>query len=53
MKPSKDGSSAELRKLHDTFQHHLRSMKALGQLDFERYITALGESKLDPVAMVE
>ena len=53
VKPSKDGSSAELRQLHDTFQHHLRSMKALGQLDFERFITALGESKLDPVTMVE
>ena len=53
VKPSKDSSSAELRQLHDTFQHHLRSMKALGQLDFERFITALGESKLDPVTMVE
>ena len=57
VRPSKLGSSAELRQLHeqlhDTFQHHLRSMKALGQLDFERFITALGESKLDLVTMVE
>ena len=28
-------------------------MKALGQLDFERFITALGECKFDPVTMVE
>ena len=53
VKPSKDGSSAELRQLHDTLQHHLRSMKVLGQLDFERFITALGESNLNLVAMVE
>lgn len=26
-KPMKDGSSGELRKLHDTFQRHLRSLK--------------------------
>ncbi|KAK2565610.1 hypothetical protein P5673_010738 [Acropora cervicornis] len=51
VKPSKDGSSAELRQLHDTLQHHLRSMKVLGQLDFERFITALGESNLNLVAM--
>ena len=33
-KPMKDGSSGELRKLHDTLQHHLRSLKAMEQLDF-------------------
>ena len=53
VKPSKVSSSAELRQLHDTFQHHLQSMKALGQLGFERFITSLGESKLELVTMVE
>ena len=49
----KDGSSGELRKLHDTLQHHLRSLKAMDQLDFERFMTALGECKLDDLTMVE
>ena len=53
IKPLKDGSSAELRKLHDTLQHHLRSLKAMERLDLERFITALGESKLDDLTMVE
>ena len=30
----KDGSFSELRNLHDTFQHHLRSLKALKKLNF-------------------
>ena len=51
--PVKNGSSMELRQLHDTLQHHLRSLKAMDKLDFERFITALGESKLDPLTMVE
>ena len=49
----KDGSSSELRNLHDTFQHHLRSLKALKKLNFGQFITALGESKLDPTTMIE
>ena len=53
VKTLKDGSSVELRQLYDTFQHHLRSLKALDKLDFDRFMTALGESKLDPVTMVE
>ena len=53
LKPMKDGSSGELRKLHDTLQHHLRSLKAMDQLDFERFMTALGECKLDDLTMVE
>ena len=53
IKPLKDGSSTELRKLHDTLQHHLRSLKAMEKLDFERFMTALGESKLDDLTMVE
>jgi len=52
LKPMKDGSSGELRKLHDTLQHHLRSLKAMDQLDFERFMTALGECKLDDPTMV-
>ena len=53
IKPMKDGSSGELRKLHDTLQHHLRSLKAMQQLDFERFMTALGECKLDSLTIVE
>jgi len=49
----KDGSSGDLRRLHDPLQHHLRSLKAMEQLDFERYMTALGECKLDNLSMVE
>ena len=49
----KDGPPAELRNLHDTFQHHLRSLKALKKLNFSQFITALGETKLDPTTMVE
>lgn len=43
----------ELRQLHDTFQHHLMSLKAMNKLEFERFITALGEWKLDPLTIVE
>ena len=43
IKPMKDGSSGELRKLHNTLQHHLWSLKAMEQLDFERFMTALRE----------
>ena len=53
IKPMKDGSSGELRKLHDTLQHHLRSLKAMEKLDFERFMTALGECKLDNLTIVE
>jgi len=53
IKPMKDGSSGELRKLHDTLQHHLRSLKAMEQLDFERFMTTLGECKLDSLTIVE
>ena len=53
IKPMKDSSSGELRKLHDTLQHHLRSLKAMEQLDFERFMTALGECKLDSLTIVE
>ena len=50
----KDGSSAEFRKLHDTLQHHLRTLKAIGtQLHFERLMTTLGECKLDNLSIVE
>lgn len=49
----KDGSFSELRNFHDTFQHHLRSLKALKKLNFGLFITALGESKLDTTTMVE
>ena len=49
----KDGSPSELRNLHDTFQHHLRSLKALKKLNFGQFITALGESKLDTTTMIE
>jgi hypothetical protein len=42
-----------LRNLHDTFQHHLRSLKALKKLNFGQFITALGESELDPTTMIE
>ena len=28
----REGSSSELRNLHDTFQHHLRSLKALNKI---------------------
>ena len=42
-KPVKDGTSMELRQLHDTFQHHLRSLKAQDKLDFDRFMTTLGE----------
>ena len=49
----KDGSPSELRNLHDTFQHHLRSLKALKKLNFGQFITALGKSKLDTTTMIE
>eukprot|EP00794_Sanderia_malayensis_P010236 gene10236-11286_t len=49
----KDGSSSELRQLHDTFQHNLRSLKALNQLNFDQFITALAETKFDPTTMIE
>ena len=52
-KPVKDGTSSELRQLHDTFQHHLRSLKAQDKLDFDRFMTALGKSKLNPQTMIE
>ena len=51
--PVKNGSSMERRQLHGTLQHHLQSLKAMDKLDFERFITALCESKLDPLTMVE
>ena len=50
-KPVKDGTSSELRQLHDTFQHHLRSLKAQDKLD--RFMTTLSESKLDSQTMIE
>ena len=53
IKPMKDCSSGELRKLHDTLQHHLQSLKAMEKLDFERFMTALGECKLDNLTIVE
>lgn len=46
-------SPEELRKLHDTLQHHLRSLKAMEQLDFERFMTALGDCKLDSLTIVD
>ena len=49
----KDGSPSELRNLHNTFQHHLRSLKALKKLNFGQFITALGESKLGTTIMIE
>ena len=49
----KGGSSGELRELHDTLQHHLRSLKAMEQLNFERFMTVVGESKLDNLTIVE
>ena len=49
----KDGSSGELRKPHDTLQYHLQSLKAMQQLDFERFMTALGECKLNSLTIVE
>jgi hypothetical protein len=52
-KPVKDGTSSELRQLHYTFQHHLRSLKAQDKLDFDRFMTTLGESKLDSQTMIE
>ena len=53
IKPMKDGSSGELRKLHDTLQNHLGSLKVKQQLNFERFMTALGECKLDSLTIVE
>ena len=47
--PVQNGTSTELRQLHDTLQHHLRSLKAMDKLDIEHFMTALGESKLDPL----
>ena len=52
-KPVKDGTSSELRQLHDTFHHHLRSLKAQDKLDFDRFMTVLSESKLDSQTMIE
>ena len=49
----KDGSPSELRNLYDTFQHHLRSLKALKKLNFGQFITALGKSKLNTTTMIE
>jgi len=31
----------------------LRSLKALGKLDFKRFVTALGKIKLNPLTIVE
>ena len=52
-KAVKDGTSSELRQLHDTFQHHLRSLKAQDKLDFDRFMTTLGRSKLDSQTIIE
>ena len=53
IKPMKDGSSKELTKLYDTLQHHLRSLKAMEQLASKRFMTALGECKLENLTIVE
>ena len=43
----KDGNGKEIHSLHDTVQHHLRAIKALGNEPFGPFITSMFELKLD------
>ena len=49
----KDGTGKELRRLHDTAQQHLRSLKAMGYDPPGPFITSLLELKLDMNTMFE
>lgn len=49
----KDGSGKELRRFHDTLQHHLRALKTVGYKPDAPFITSLVELKLDSATMFE
>ena len=49
----KDGTSKELRRLHDRAQQHLRALKAMGYEPPGSFITSLLELKLDTNTMFE
>ena len=49
----KDGAGKELRRLHDTTQQHLRTLKAMGYEPPGPFITFLLELKLDVNTMFE
>ena len=49
----KDGTSKELRRLHDTAQQHLHALKAMGYEPPGLFVTSLLELKLDTNTMFE
>lgn len=51
--PLKDGTGKEVRKLHDTLQQHLRSLKAMGYDPPGAFVTSTIELKLDATTMFE
>ena len=51
--PLKDGSGKELRRLHETLQQHLRTLKAMKCEPDSSFITSVTELKLDSETMFE
>ena len=49
----KEGSSRELRCLHDVSSQHLRELKAMGYDSSRPFVTSLIEIKLDRTTMFE
>ena len=49
----KDGGGKELRRLHDTLNQHLRSLKNMHQESYEAFVTSLIELKLDQTTTFE
>ena len=49
----KDGSGCELHCLHDTVQHHIQALKAMGHDYSGPFVTSLIELKLDTTIMFE
>lgn len=51
--PLKDGSSKELRRLHDVLLQHLRALKTMKEEPDPSFITSIIELKLDPTTLFE
>jgi hypothetical protein len=49
----KDGSSKDLRRLHDTLQQHLRALRSMGAEPDESFITSIIKLKFDVDTMFE